>query len=90
MRPARLTLAALFLLMGVTAAASGLGMQAFGETGENLSIYPGAWLHAIGLGGVLTDAAHGPPFLNLAGIAVVYLLPAFALGWPPLRRKERR
>jgi hypothetical protein len=33
-------------------------------------------------GGVLWDSAHGPPFLTLAGIVVVYFLPALlAFGW---------
>lgn len=50
---------------------------------------------AIGLApeprGVLYDSAHGPPFLNLVGIAVVYFLPAvvaFMVAWR-LRARER-
>lgn len=89
MRYVGILLAGILLLAGLVAILSVLGMRAFGEAGENLAIYPAVWLQSTGLGPALTDSSHGPPFLNLLGIGVVYLLPAGLFLWPTFGGRSR-
>jgi hypothetical protein len=43
-------------------------------------IWPSVIFWKFGLAHILMDAAHGPPFLTLAGIFVFYWVPSIALG----------
>lgn len=36
--------------------------------------------------GFLVDSAHGPPFLTVAGVFLVYLMPAVLLAWQARRK----
>jgi hypothetical protein len=76
----------IWLLVGIAALAEHLGL----ETGVGMSaiIYPAIPLYALSSGfghttpthGFLWDSAHGPPFLTLLGVALVYVVPSL-LGW---------
>ena len=79
-------LSTLWLLIGIAALAEYLGFET--RAGMSALIYPAIPLYALSSGfghanpthGFLWDSAHGPPFLTLLGVVVVYFVPSF-LGW---------
>lgn len=55
---------------------------------DGLLLWPAMVVSAFRIGGGLTDAAHGPPFLTVRGITVLYLVPpAIAAGVLYLRAR---
>jgi hypothetical protein len=89
-RQGLLFLSTVWLLLGIAA----LGVQLGIETGVGMAalIDPAIPLYALSSGfghtypthGLLWDSAHGPPFLTLLGVVLVYFVPAF-LGWRRFR-----
>jgi hypothetical protein len=82
----------IWLLLGIAALSVHLGL----ETGVGMAalIYPAIPLYVVSSGfghtspthGLLWDSAHGPPFLTVLGVLLVYFVPSL-LG---LRRFRRR
>ena len=82
-RQGLLLLSIIWLLLGIAALGVHLGL----ETGVGMSalIYPAIPLYALSSGfghtypthGMLWASAHGPPFLTLLGVVLVYFVPSF-------------
>jgi len=81
-----LTAACVWLVLGVIAAATLAGWES--DFAAYVIIVPGIAVYLVSTGfgrtnttsGLLWDSAHSPPFLNAAGVLVVYFCPAvFAL-----------
>jgi hypothetical protein len=63
----------------------------FGERGYNILMFPAILLWNVGVRHILVDSAHGPPFLNLPGLLLVYFLPgSFVLWWGVRRRPWKK
>ena len=61
-----------------------------GTLGDAVLIWPAIAIYKIGVHGVLTDDAHGPPFPAVGGILVFYFVPVLvAVAWLVWSRRQR-
>jgi hypothetical protein len=73
-------LAVLWLSLGVLGFITLSGGQRAGEFGYDILMIPAMLLSSVGVQeGTFTDAAHGPPFLTIVGVCLVYILPGMAV-----------
>jgi hypothetical protein len=83
----------IWLILGLAAISVYLHIES--GVGDDALIYPAIPLYLLSSGfgtwhstsGLLWDSAHGPPFLTLTGVAVVYFLPS-VLGFIAFVRKR--
>jgi len=76
-------LSIIWLLLGIAALGVHLGLES--GIGMSALIYPAIPLYALSSGfghtypthGMLWASAHGPPFLTLFGVVLVYVVPSF-------------
>lgn len=70
----------LWLLVGIIGFFALAGSQLAGDLGYDVLMIPAMLLSKVGIQkGVLIDDAHGPPFLTMSGIYLVYVLPGLAV-----------
>jgi hypothetical protein len=76
-----ITLALLWLALGFLGFLVLGRAPMFGERDSNVLMFPAILLWNIGVRRILVDSAHGPPFLNLPGLLLVYFLPGSSVLW---------
>jgi hypothetical protein len=76
MRAVLRTMTIVWIACGAVALLTLADVVQTGTLGEVVLMWPAIALWTLGIHRVLTDAAHGPPFLTVGGILVLYLAPA--------------
>jgi hypothetical protein len=80
MRYLLVALAVLWLLVGMLGFITLSGSQMAGELGYDILMIPAILLSNAGVQkGMLIDAAHGPPFLTVPGVYLIYMLPGLVM-----------
>ena len=84
-------MAVLWLFLGVLGFATISGAQMVADFGYDILMFPAMLLSNVDVQeGMFIDSAHGPPFLTIPGVCLVYILPGLLVSLYVWFRRPRK